>query len=344
MTKPKIAPPIKLPREQPRAISSTDSQIVQPYFRAGMQVELQKFGLPKSKQPLLGEDTDSLAESKSYGLDLSVTEARALHAIQKLLADTGYQGNKRGKEIQSAAYQWAGYLPTLSITYTDYYKAYGLEPAGDGRYHGAQAMDSLKALKSLINPRVMTYSRRKGFKDGKPISDAKRVIMPLIQIIAEGFQDLDEDELAQVEAGQELPGQRLTRLTIVPSPIMMMEIDSFYLLKPVGLYSEVRALLPGQRISKATTLFIEWLLTLDMPVIKISRRALAEKLRLDSLVEQRKQALLDKRIQEALEVAKELGYLLDYEEQPTSLLVLRLNPERCRRIGMKRSKPRKEKG
>ena len=96
--------------EQPRGVSSTDIQEAEPYFKAGMEVELQKFGKPEYGQLLLGEDSDIKSGDISLRLDLSDTQDRALHAIQKLLADTDYQGNLEGVEYHSADFRWRGYL------------------------------------------------------------------------------------------------------------------------------------------------------------------------------------------------------------------------------------------
>lgn len=325
---------------QPRAITSTDIQIYKPDFRASMHTELQKFGKPGS-QPLLGEDIENTV--KTYGLNFSETEDKALHAIQKLLDRSNYQGNEPGEQIQSASFKFSGYLPTLSMTYSEYFEAYGLRPARDGRYHGAQAQEALKGLKSLANSRYMSYRRLKGYnKEGKPLYDVIRATRPLIEIL-EGFESLEEEEASQVEAGLELPEKRNTRIAIQASPILVDQIDTFFLLKPSGLHAEIQALHPGKRYPRAISLFIEWLLTIDKPSMHPGKRTLAEILRLDSLIKERKWALIDKRIQEALSVAKELGYLLDYEETATGLLNMRLNPERCRRIESKRRRGRKAK-
>ena len=160
--------------EQPRVISSTDiQQEVRPYFKASRHVEEQKFKIAtKSRQLLLGEDADILNIS-SYGLDLTENQDRALHAVQKLLADTQFNGD--GKiDFNSADFKISGaYLPYLSINYSDYYQAYGLEPAGDGRYRGAQAEQAMKALESLTEMRWLRYKRKTGKydKDGRPLFD-----------------------------------------------------------------------------------------------------------------------------------------------------------------------------
>ena len=320
--------------EQPRGMETPEEQKAQPYFKAGMEVELQKFGKPKSsRQLLLGEDADIRGGAISYGLDLTKPQARALHAIQKLLDDTDYQGNLEGEEIRSIDFKWRGYIPTLSMTYTEYYEAYGLKPAGDGRYHGAQTQQALEALKSLMTTSYQMVYKRKVPKGGKMIIEAIRVTAPIISSVGEAFQDITEEELEQVTAGQELPDRRNTRIIITPSPIMLDRVhEGWYLLKPAGLHTEIQALYDGKRYPRAISLFIEWLLTLNRKEMKVNRTNLATILRMDSLIKNRRRAEIDSRITEALEVAKRLEYLLSYEIQPTGRIDMKLNPERIKRI------------
>lgn len=330
-------------------IIGTGAYEIQPYFKAGMRVELQKFGYKEEvRQLLLGEDSDLLDTEQKvevYGLDLSDPEERALDAIQKLLDKTSYKGNIPGEERQITSFKWQGYIPRLSTTYTEYYEAYGLSPAGDGRYHGAQAQEALLALKSLAKDRTVCYKRDKWIgsgKDRRQSTDIIRATAPLITIL-EGFRDLDAKEAETVLSGGDLPQKRQTILLIESSALLVDQIDTFYLLKPTALHAEIRALAPGKRISKTVKLFIYWLLTKNKQKQHPSKTSLARILRLDYLIDQRKPTLLDKKIREALEGALKLGFLLDYEETPTGLVELTLNPERCKRIGMaKKSSKGKE--
>ena len=328
--------------EQPRGVSSTDTQEAEPYFKAGMELELQKFGKPEYSQLLLGEDADIQQGDISYGLELSETQDRALHAIQKLLDDTDYQGNLEGEEIRSIDFKWRGYIPTLSMTYTEYYEAYGLKPAGDGRYHGAQTQQALEALKSLMTTSYQMVYKRKVPKGGKMIIEAIRVTAPIISSVGEAFQDITEEELEQVTAGQELPDRRNTRIIITPSPIMLDRVhEGWYLLKPAGLHTEIQALYDGKRYPRAISLFIEWLLTLNKKDFKIGRDKLAVILRMDSLIRNRRRAEIDNRIREALDVAKNLEYLLSYEIQSTGRIDMKLNPERIKRIKSRMARSQK---
>lgn len=328
-----------------------ESQAIQPYIRAGKRAELQKFGYKEeARQLLLGEDSDLLdPENKVevYGLDLTVSEDKALHAVQKLLDKTGYKGNMPGEERQITAFKWQGYIPRLSTNYSEYYEAYGLKPSGDGRYHGAQAKEALLALKSLADARTICYERRKWTGSGKArreVSDIIRTKSPLITIL-EGFRDLDAEEAKTVLAGGDLPQKRQTRLLIEPSALLVDEIDSFYLLKPSALHAEIQALMPDKRYAPTIPRFISWLLTLDKRSWHISEIHLAEKLRMNYLIDQRKWTLLRQKIQEALDIALKTGYLLEYEVKPVSskdaLIELRLNPKKC--IGLNSMKRKTKK-
>jgi hypothetical protein len=334
--------------EQPRAVYP-EQQAIEPYFRASMHTEQQKFRLEtESRQLMLGEETASL-DTISYGLDLTESQDRALHAIQKLLADTNYQGDGQ-INLSSADFKiYGSFLPYLSLSYSDYYQAYGLPPAGDGRYHGAQVKQAREALESLTELRWMRYKKLSGkYKDGKPLYDLITVKKPLIQLqFIDSYRDLTEEDIESVIAGQELSEDkqagRVTRILLLPSPILIDEIDSFYLLKPTGLHDEIKALYPGKRISRYNSLFIEYLLTVDISVMKIGKETLARVLNMDALIADRQKARIDKRIQEVLKTAKELGYLLDYEEQPTGLMILRLNPDRCSRVRAKLARKKRVK-
>jgi len=333
-------------RDQPRGITAPPGG-VRPYFRASMEAELQKFGKPEYSQLALGEDADIQEASLFSGLEgLTENQDKAIHAIQKLLADTDYLGNLPGENRTSTEFKWTGYMPTLSFTPTEYFDAYpGLERAGDGRYHGSQVKSAIEALKSFLDIKYSFSYNRPVFEKGKKSYKAVRAVGTLINQIGESFSDLTEEELEDEKAGKGLPESRMTRISITPSPILLAGIrDGWYLLKPVHLHAEVQALYPGKKYPPEVRLFLEWLLTLNKREMRISRMNLAYKLSMNTLIRNRKQSLIDKKISEALEVALKLEYLLSYEIQPTGVISMKLNPERIKRIDMQKKpgRPKKE--
>ena len=326
--------------KQPRALE-VETQAIQPYYRAGLYAELQKFGYSKkTRQLLLGEDSDLQSENQIleiYGLDLTVSEDRALHAVQILMDKTGYKGNIPGDYIQSSEFKDNYYLPKLTMTRSEYYQAYGLKRAGDGRYHGAQVKEALDGLSGLAKSRKIYYKRDKYVGDGqdrRQLHHVIRVTTPLILLI-EDFDNLETEEAESLIAGQDIPKRNAT-ITIQFMPLLVDQIEDFYLLKPSAMYTGIQAHYPNRRIPPAVERLASWLLTLDKPVFHPSGQELATKLRLGYLLQQRKWTLLDQKLQEALQICKEEGYLLSYEikqySNKDSLIELRLNPEVCKKI------------
>jgi len=333
MRKPKQQEPLN---QQPRAIQP-EIALPPETVRAGMRMTLQKFGDGKRDQQVVQLSLLDIpwepAEQDMTGLDLSVSEDRAVHALQVLLDRTGYAGNLPSEEVKSEEWKWQGRLPRLAITYSEYFEAYQLQKHGD-RYQGREREIALEALEALEQPRIVYYERKRWIGEGRArrtVYDIIRVRKPLISI-SKGWEGLTEEERERVKAGQDdLPG-RTTRLLIEFSPLWMDGIEGFYLLKPVKFHSEIQQLHGSKRMSKAIPLFIEWLLTLNHSPQRIGKELLAEKLRLDYLLRQRHIGKLDKYLTEAFDTAKKAGYLLSWQEEASGMLIFDLNPERCSRL------------
>ncbi len=307
------------------------------HYRAGLYAEQQKFGRPKKEtQLLLSESPAEPSDIEITGLDLTVSEDKAFSALQILVSRTDYQGNLPGKEVTSLGYQGSFRLPRLQFTPSEYFEAYGLRQHG-GRYHGKQTQDALEALKSLAEkPRLIIYKRARWHGNGKSrrkLYDVIRHRGPIIQLL-EGYKDLEEQEAARLEAGEELPG-RVTRLAVQFGPLLVDNLPTFFLMKPAKLYQEIEEHLGAKRISRSVSLFIQWLLTMNLRTVKIARENLARKLRLNNLIEQRKPTELKRQLLECYETARTLGFLLEYKEDDFGMLTFRLNPERCKRLGQK---------
>lgn len=327
----------KKPEQQPRALS-TDLAI-QPVYRAGMYAELQKFGQTQRQQLSLWPDQGSEEADRAVtvsGLDLTVSQNKAYSAIQILLDKTDYQGHRPGQETYSSAFQWRGALPQLAIRHSEYFEAYGLSRKGDGSYYGHQADEALAALRSLQESRTVYYER-KHYEGRKKLTDIIKATAPLIKLTElTAYQDLEEEEAEQIKAGQDIPEKARARgLLIEPSPLLVDSIDSFFLLKPVTLHTEIQQLLGSKRVSRTLSLFIEWLLTKNTATVKARKELLIDKLRLRSYVERRHRQQAESKLQEAFQVAKDLQYLLDWQEDGTGMLTFQLNKQRCSRISPK---------
>jgi len=299
-------------------------------YKGSMHLELQKFGR-SSREAQIGlfDQQQGLQGSgvEVTGLDLSVTQDQVLSALQQLLDRTGYDGNLPGEERHSETYQ--GTLPRLAVSYSDFFAACGLKPVRTG--HHKQEQDMLQALQSLADPKWRVFYTRRRYTGKQRRSDVIRWTGPLLTLEqVDVYQDLDDEEANRVQAGEDRPGRK-SGMVVLFSSLLVDQLQTFYVLRPTGLHQEIKELMP--RGPRAVSLFVEWLLTLNRSPFNISKEKLIEKLRLDDLYHrQRQKARVNKQLQEAIEMATKLEYLLDWQQDATGMFVFHLNPERCHRL------------
>jgi hypothetical protein len=306
-------------------------------YKAGMHLEQQKFKNVKQARQLLLSEADLKGgelerEVEVTGLDLTVGEDRALSALQILLDRSNYQGNLPSQDITSKQWESLRTTPAQAFTWTEFFEAYGLKKRG-GQYRGQDVDNAKRDLESLATKaQRLVYKRRRWTTDKgkrKQVYDLVVWKGTLIQIL-EGYEGLDRSEASQVEAGQTVKARK-HKVAVVFNPIFIDGILDYFLLKPVNLHQELRAI-TGKKASPATIRFICYLLTLDITPLPIAREKLIERLRLDYLLKERHKARAEKILQESYDIAKKAGYLLDYGQDGFGLLNFQLNPEKCLRL------------
>ena len=315
--------------------------------RSPLYLEQQKFKDKKRlhKQLSLSLDGRELEEAvEASGLDLSdlsVSELKAYHAVSQLLSRTGHKGSEPGKEAEVESMKWRGVLPVLLISRSDYFEAYGLKRKGDGSYYGHQAEEALEALRSLLTAtRRVVYTRTTWSGKGKSRKAQREAVVytgPLATIM-ERYRDLSEEEQAALHQGEDIP-RRSIGLEVLFGPIFVDGLDSFYVLYPATMYKEIQAARRPQRPRKADYLFLSWLQTWNRQDVSITKDKLLERICLDGYLKRRKRREAEDILQEVIETAHQLGYLLSWEEKPGQLgepvLHFRLNPERIGRLKAK---------
>jgi hypothetical protein len=130
-------------------------------------------------------------------------------------------------------------------------------------------------------------------------------------------------------------------IAIEPCPILVDQIDNYFLLKPANYREEIALKVRQWKVSKYTYLFIDYL----MAQAELKRRAheplvlrktieeLAYKLRMDYWIKSRKWKNVRGSLNKSYKIAKDLGYLLDYKTVPgrtvpEEMEELTLNPEK----------------
>lgn len=291
------------------------------------------------------------------GLDLSESEMKVVHAIQQLISLNNFSGNAGNEEITSDNNQ-LGYQGTISkfkLTKSEFLELYGLTRSmtsrGKMEFSGKSAEIALTALHSLSSKLFLFIVRRFiKTEKGKRKYEIKRSVSPVL-MLEEVFSDLLEDESIELERDllegghTENTTRRLSHFIITPNPIFYLSHESNFLFKPANIYEQIE-LVMGNKTSQSAQIFIGTYLwqrahefirdekkgsrkKSSQWEVRISIEVLAELLRMNKLINQRKWKMIRDRINDCYEAAKSLGYLHDYkigtDGKTKSLDILYLN-------------------
>ena len=285
-------------------------------------------------------------EKIEAGLSLSLTENKALFALQKLLDKTNYKGNIDGRDATAEnSFRYNGFLPRVQFTPAEFLDAFGLKRNSSARgyqeFNSNERSEAIKALRALADRKFkILYERKYWDKDKKQRTDVIITESSLIQIIW-GLIGLDVEEKKKWDEGRFSEAELMDRSTIAVefSPIMVDQIKGYFILIPSSFYEDIKAQIPAGKYSQYIPLFLEWLI-LQAEIqrraktgwkIEINFKKLAEKLQMKSMIKRRKWAQIRDQLRECYEVAVKLGYLEAYsteEGRYDSKEVLILNRER----------------
>ena len=253
-------------------------------------------------------------------------------------------------------------LPVLRITPAQYLKVYGVKKyktsRGKKEFSGRESERALKALYDLSVKRCLFYYERKHWKKKKgnfeEIYDLICTIKPLIDM-REGYEDLTKQERDKVKSGEHVKENDIKPkyLEIVPCPILIDQINTYYVLKPANCYQEIELLFP--RASKFVYRFINYLFTQASIksrkktgwTIEINYLKLAYKLRMNNYIKSRQKKRIKEVLGRCYEIADKLNYLLSYEHVPgvkEEKELIKLNPEKFTKMQSKNNKRNKEGG
>lgn len=287
--------------------SETDKKV-----RVGMHLISQKFGIIRNGKV-----------EQQLGLDLSLNESKALHALLKLLDKTSYKGNMEGRSIANYENRmnYSGVLPRISCTLTEFLEAYGLERKltnrGFNEFSPQLREEAMYALRSLARNRYTFVYKRETFGKKEKAIDRIEAEVPLISVI-KGYFGLTEKENDQLDRGIEDENtQKKLLIGIEFGPLFVDQIEGYFVLLPGNLYSDIKRIV-GKKYSSYIPLFIEWLIMrirqqevhkTPGAELKISTEKLANILRMDALVKEYSWNKIREILDQCYQVAKELGYI-----------------------------------
>lgn len=326
----KTRPPL-----QPRALGS-DTQAIQPYYRASLYSELAKINRPdKTRQLLLGQGVSDLEinnKVSEYLPSFGSYEWLAFSAIQKFIDRASRQGES---------------LDLISFTLPEFYQACNL--SGASNHQKEKALDALRGFMTRPKKIIQKWRTKEGKKYGYELYILRTPLLVVSEgqiVKAESEEEADQiisQELAEEEMSSG-SSKRQARIVVRPEKIFYQYLDSFHVKKSATQYEEIKALHPGEKAYTHSLLLTDTLQTLNYSPYKPSKIELAYNIGLKHYWEQRKTSIINSRIQEALQDAKKAGFLLDYYEDPIGYYVLELNPDKCLKYAGALKRKKKEAG
>lgn len=316
----------KLKVEQPL----TEPKI--PIIKSSMHLESLKHGRKPDPQMKMPFYEDGKPPIEVIGLNLEKKHYHALNAIQKILQETKYKGNVPGTELDGQNnFKFTGYLPKIRMSRAQYLDAYGVtkheSSRGKSEFSGKEVEEALSALKDLHTQNHLIISRRKRWENEKELIDRIQTISPIIRIY-EGWEGLtkSEDDCLNENAESEKIKEKHKGFLVEPCPLMIDQINEYFLLKPANMYQEIKLKFPNA--SKYSYVFLDWIIheahlkkgksnPKDWPeALEISLESLASSLRLDCYVKSRNWKRIDQIISKCIQIAMGLGWICKHETAP----------------------------
>lgn len=327
------------------------------HIRSALHLEKMKFpDVPAPYQPhfldLLSSSRKAEVEEHSIeaiGIDLSLSEKKAVFSIQRLLEETNYKGNLPAMSFPNNPFNFSGDVVSLRFTLPQYLEAYGVSKYRTARekeeYSGAEREQAIQALYNLSVKRFLFVYKRKYWENGKEKVDRVEAVDSMIKILRD-WRGLTTEEDSQLDRGQETPSTN-AKLTIEirPSIIFVDQITSYFVLKPANYLEEIKIIL-GSRASNHVYTLVDFLQAevalrynrsrgkgVTNWLIKYNYKTWATKLRMDKYLKKRQHKRVREMLNKTYEALKELGYLLKYETthgKTKELDVLTMNPQKYR--------------
>jgi hypothetical protein len=358
-----IANKLKAIEKKEKKISQKEKESL---VKIGLYSELQKFGKRSEKETELYNSLNNEEKKKAenykisvIGIDHTVAQNTALFAVQKIFSSTSYKGNVKGINVEdySNVFAYRGFLPAIQMTPAQYLEAYGVEKKkskrGKMEFNPKERKDALQALRDLAEKQYIFCYERKYYSKKHKESRYKfvRTVSQIIQL-KEEYTELTENEknhIKEKSGGDSKTQKKLKTITIFPSPILLDQIETHFILKCSNYLDEIKEL--GGRRSKYTEKFIDYLITQATLKrknknfeIRISEEELAYKLRMDSYIKKRDHKRIKSILTKCYEAAIKLNYILEHRTQTTTkqIEVFVLNPEKFDQIREKQNLDEKD--
>ncbi|MGK5593758.1 MAG: hypothetical protein ACSNEK_00170 [Parachlamydiaceae bacterium] len=261
-----------------------------------------------------------------FGIDLTEMQSRIMEGILRGFSETRYQGNIKPKPVEWVqnerfsggklpdTYKNIIELPCLKASLTQILDWSGINK--NGISYWARAVESIQELG--VKQFCFYYDRLVFDDRGNPQKESNGR-WKKEEVIA-------VDTLFTIKEIREESSGELKYYEITPSSIFLDQRDSYFMLIPYGWREEVKALVGSKKASSYTFRFLLYLryqyelmrrsTKIKSPYqIKHSPEEIAIATKMPESIYKRKKQRMNEILSDAFLVAKQLGYLTDYERK-----------------------------
>jgi len=267
---------------------------------------------------------------EDLGLDLSKSQEKALFTIQTILSQTNYKGNILPKIFNGVNdYKYKGEIPRLKVKIKDYLTTYGVNKCKTKRgyieFSGKGRSIAVNALKSLANKNYPLIYSKTDFKK----KEKTKILnwKPLLTIEYPYHKPLEQNEINLHPNQTDKNLGKLYYFIVTPSPIIVDQIEDFWMLKEKYLYQKIDEKYP--KISKAVYCIVDYIIykrwwsirkAPNKPiyselVLKRNFWNLSRTLRMNNYFMRKDKGKIINNLETGYKIAQELGYLKNHSRQ-----------------------------
>lgn len=304
----------------------------------GNEQQLTLFSDHRPKEFAKNYGIDLERDIPKFGIDLTDTQQRVMEAILHGFTQTKYEGNLKPQDKKEhvkekypsgqvpVIYKYIQHLPRLRATQSEILKWSNID-----REDPSDKERAIKALNHLATHQYCFYYTRLALdENGNPIKD-KDGDWKKEEVVA-------VDTLFTIKEVRDKKRNILEYYEITPSTIFLDQRESYFMLIPYNWRQEVRKLVGQRKASSYTFRFLIFLryqfeLNRRSPkqkkpyIIRWSPEEIATMIKMPNNFYRRQKTRANTILEETYTVAKQLGYITDFERTGT-LDILYLNEEK----------------
>lgn len=325
------------------------------YRQSGHYVDQKlKYSAQNDKHPdffeqISDETKDAIQKSgnsvRIQGIRLSPAQDKLMNAIFKLLHDKSehknqnseryYAGNLGTEVVPYGGGGQVAIAPNLRIAPSELYKAY----LDKDDYSGEEIRVVKKILKDTEEQKFLViYRKHYHVQNAKGIAEERidRIegFQSLFQVVS-FFEALTPNEDKSLDAGDSVSREKKEELVIRLNPLLRDQIDSKYVEYPEDIDKRMAIAAGGpKRVTESAIALRDWLMrevSLNHRKWEINEEKLPFLLKLDAYVKTGRKGRIQERILSAIQTAKNLGILLEYEivlgAEGQNKYVFHINPD-----------------